>query len=54
MDRDTLLTYTEPINKKMESITNMNPPTSRKEVRKSIGVIILYRNMWPSRLHIAV
>ena len=29
----------------------MNPPTSRKEVRKFIGVVNYYRNMWPRRPH---
>ena len=29
----------------------MAPPTSRKEVRKFIGVINYYRNMWPRRSH---
>ena len=35
------------INRKIESIKNMAPYTSRKEVQKFIGVINYYRNMWP-------
>ena len=40
-----------PINKKIEAITNKTPPTSRKGVRKFIGVINHYRNMWPRWSH---
>ena len=29
----------------------MNPPTSREEVQKFIGVINYYRNMWSRQLH---
>ena len=29
----------KPINSKIEAITKINPPTSRKEVKKFIGVI---------------
>ena len=36
-----------PINRKIEAITNMKPPTYRKEVQNFIGVINYYRNMWP-------
>ena len=41
----------KPINKKTEEITNMKPPTSKKEVRKFIGVINYYQNMCPRRSH---
>ena len=41
----------KPINRKIEAITNMKPPTSRKEVRNFIGVINHYRNMCPRRSH---
>ena len=41
----------KPINKNIEAITNMNPPTSQKEVRQFIGVVNYYRNMWPRRSH---
>ena len=39
------------INRKIESITNMKPPTSQKEVRKFIGLINNYRGMWSSWSH---
>ena len=39
----------KPININIESITNMNPPTSRKELRDFIGVINYYRDMWTRR-----
>ena len=39
------------INRKIEAITNMEPPTLRKDVRKFIGVINYYRDMWPRRSH---
>ena len=41
----------KPINRKIEAITNMAPPTSQKQVRNFIGVIKYYRNIWPSRSH---
>ena len=37
----------KPINKKIESMTNMVPTTSRKESLEFIGVIKYYRDMWP-------
>ena len=41
----------KPINIKVEAINIMAPPTSRKEVRKVIGIINYYRDMWPRRSH---
>ena len=41
----------KPINRKIEAITNMNPPTSQKRVRRFIGVVNYYRNMWPRQSH---
>ena len=41
----------KPINENIEAIINMAPPTSQKEIRRFIGVINHYRNMWPSRSH---
>ena len=35
----------KPINRKIEAITNMVPPTSRKYIREFIGAINLYCNM---------
>ena len=40
-----------PINIKIEEITNMNPPTSQKDLQKFMGVINYYRNMWPRWSH---
>ena len=40
----------KPINKKVEAITNMKPPTSQK-VLSFIGVINHYRDMWPRQSH---
>ena len=39
------------MNRKIDAITNMKPPTSQKEVGKSIGVINYYRYNWPRRSH---
>ena len=35
----------KPTNRKIVSITNMKPPTPRKEIRKFIVVINYYRDM---------
>ena len=40
-----------PINIKIEDITNMAPPTSRKEVRKFICVMKYYHYIWTMRSH---
>ena len=42
----------KPINKNIEAITNMVPPTSQKKVRNFIGVINYYRYMCPKRSNI--
>ena len=39
----------KPINRNIEAITNMAPLTSLKELRKFIGVINHYRDMWPGK-----
>ena len=41
----------KPINEKIEVITDMALPIYRKEVRKFIGVIKYYCNMWPRQSH---
>ena len=41
----------KPINRKIETITNMVPPTSQKGVRTFIGVINYYHSMWPRLSH---
>ena len=43
----------KPINRKIEVITNMKPPTSRKEVQNFMDVINYYRNMWSRRSHMS-
>ena len=44
----------KPVNRKIEAITNMAPPTPQKEVRKFIGVINYYRAMWLRQSHMVV
>ena len=44
----------KPINRKIETIANMKPTTPQMEVRKFIGVINYYRDMWPRRSHTLV
>ena len=44
----------KPINRKIEAITNIKPPTSRQEVRKFIGVINYYHDMLPRCSHTLV
>ena len=41
----------KPKNRKIEAITNMNPPTPLKLVRKFIGVVNYYCDMWPRWSH---
>ena len=38
-------------NRKIEAITNMNPPTLWKELQTFIGVVNYYCDMWPRRSH---
>jgi len=42
----------KPLNKKVEAITNLAPPTTRKAVRRIIGLVNYYRDMWKQRSHI--
>ena len=39
----------KPLNKKVEAITNLAPPTNRKGVRRFIGLVNYYRDMWGKR-----
>ena len=41
----------KPINRKKEAITNMAPNIYRKLVRKFMGIINYYLNMWSRRSH---
>jgi hypothetical protein len=41
-----------PLNKKVEAINNLAPPTNRTEVRKFIGLVDYYRDMWKQRSEI--
>src|SRR5687768_15749206 len=42
----------KPIAKKVEAILKLAPPTKRKELRKFIGMINYYRDIWPQRAHL--
>jgi hypothetical protein len=42
----------KPLNKKVEAISNLAPPTNRKEVRSFIGLVNYYRDMWKQRSEI--
>jgi hypothetical protein len=42
----------QPIPKKVEAILNLAKPTNRKEVRRFIGMVNYYRDMWPKRSEI--
>ena len=41
----------KPIHKNIEAITNMKPPTSRKEVRQFMGLLKYYRDIWARLSH---
>ena len=40
------------MSKKVEAITNLAPPTNRKGVRRFIGLVNYYRDMWKKRSEI--
>src|SRR5687767_2274320 len=42
----------KPVTKKVEAILKLAPPTKRKELRKFIGMINYYRDIWPQRAHL--
>ena len=39
----------QPLPKKVEAIKNIAPPTKRKDLRRSIGMVNYYRDMWLHR-----
>ena len=42
----------KPINAKVEAINNIATPTTRKQLRKFIGMVNFYRDMWIHRSHV--
>src|SRR5687767_3920311 len=42
----------EPITKKVKAILKLAPPTKRKELRKFIGMINYYRDIWHQSAHL--
>src|SRR5687768_15324590 len=42
----------KPTSKKVEAILKLTPPTKKKELRRFIGMINYYRDIWPQRSHI--
>ena len=41
-----------PLVKKVTAIENIAPPKTQKQVRRFVGLINYYRDMWPRRVHI--
>ena len=42
----------KPTSKKVNAITNMAPPKTKKELRAFIGMVNYYRDMWLRRSHV--
>jgi hypothetical protein len=42
----------QPVTKKIEAIQNIAPPRNRRELRKFIGIVNYYRDMWIRRSHV--
>ena len=42
----------QPVSKKIEAIQNIAPPRNRRELRKFIGIVNYYRDMWIRRSHV--
>ena len=41
-----------PLAKKVEAMSNLSPPKTVKQVRRFVGLVNYYRDMWPQRAHI--
>src|SRR5688572_11466410 len=41
-----------PITKKVEAIFKLTPPTKKKQLKKFIGIINYYRDLWLQRSHL--
>ena len=44
----------QPTANKVHAITNIAPPKTQKELRRFIGMVYYYRNMWIRRSHVLV
>ena len=42
----------QPVPKKVQAIVNLQPPTNTKQVRKFIGMVNFYHDMWRTRSHL--
>jgi hypothetical protein len=42
----------QPVTKKIEAIQNIAPPQNRRKLRKFIGIVNYYRDMWIRRSHV--
>ena len=42
----------QPQIKKVKAINNLAPPTKRKDLRRFLGLVQYYRDLWPRRSHI--
>jgi hypothetical protein len=42
----------QPVTKKIDAIHNIAPPTNKKELRRFIGLVNYYRDMWVRRSHV--
>ena len=43
-----------PLMKKVEAIQNLTAPKTHKELRRFIGIVNFYRDMWPHRSGVLV